>query len=325
MTGVTMSLMVTGAAGFIGANYVHYVLKARPEYDLVVYDKLTYAGNMDNLKDVMGRIKFVKGDICDANAVDETIKEYGVDAIINFAAETHVDRSIDRASEFLATNVQGTYTILEAVRKHDIKKFLQISTDEVYGSIESGSFYETSNINPSNPYSAAKAAGDLLVRSYYNTYRAPVIITRSSNNFGPYQYPEKLIPVMILKALNDEKLPVYGTGMNVRDWIYVEDNCAGVDTVFHKGRIGEVYNMGGGNEKPNIEVVKHILNYLGKPESLISYVTDRPGHDTRYSLNSDKTKSLGWKPEYSFEEALDKTIQWYLDNECWWKPLVNKG
>lgn len=320
-----MSLMVTGAAGFIGANYVHYVLKARPEYDLVVYDKLTYAGNMDNLKDVMGRIKFVKGDICDANAVDETIKEYGVDAIINFAAETHVDRSIDRASEFLATNVQGTYTILEAVRKHDIKKFLQISTDEVYGSIESGSFYETSNINPSNPYSAAKAAGDLLVRSYYNTYRAPVIITRSSNNFGPYQYPEKLIPVMILKALNDEKLPVYGTGMNVRDWIYVEDNCAGVDTVFHKGRIGEVYNMGGGNEKPNIEVVKHILNYLGKPESLISYVTDRPGHDTRYSLNSDKTKSLGWKPEYSFEEALDKTIQWYLDNECWWKPLVNKG
>lgn len=317
-----MTLMVTGAAGFIGANFIHYMLRTHPESDIVVYDKLTYAGNLDNLKDVMDKIQFVKGDICDSLAVGEVIGKHGVDEIINFAAETHVDRSISNASDFLESNVRGVYTLLEAARNHDIKKLLQISTDEVYGSIESGSFYETSNINPSNPYSAAKAAGDLLARSYFNTYKLPVLLTRSSNNFGPYQYPEKLIPLMILKALKGEPLPVYGTGMNVRDWIYVEDNCAGIDTVFRKGKLGEVYNIGGGNEKANIDVVKLILKQLNKPESLITLVKDRPGHDARYSLNSDKTRALGWKPSHTFEDAMRKTIEWYVKNEWWWKPLL---
>ncbi len=319
-----MALMVTGAAGFIGANFVHYVLKKHPGLDVLVYDKLTYAGNLDNLKDIRDRVKFVKGDICDAEAVGKAIGQYGIDEIINFAAETHVDRSIDSASDFLESNVKGVYTMLEAARKYDIKRLLQISTDEVYGSIQDGSFYETSNIIPSNPYSAAKAAGDLLARSYYNTYKLPVLITRSSNNFGPYQFPEKLIPLMILKAMRNEPLPVYGTGMNVRDWIYVEDNCAGIDTVFRTGRLGEVYNIGGGNEKPNLEVVRLILKQLGKPESLITYVKDRPGHDLRYSLNSDKTKALGWKPADTFEDAMKKTIDWYVNNEWWWRPLLNK-
>jgi len=319
-----MALMVTGAAGFIGANFAHYILRKHPGLDVLVYDKLTYAGNLDNLKDIRGNIKFVKGDICDAGAVGKAIKEHGVDQIINFAAETHVDRSIDSASDFLESNVKGVYTMLEAARKYDVKKLLQISTDEVYGSIRDGSFYETSNINPSNPYSAAKAAGDLLARSYYNTYRLPVLITRSSNNFGPYQFPEKLIPLMILKAMRSEPLPVYGTGMNVRDWIYVEDNCAGIDTVFHKGKLGEVYNIGGGNEKPNLEVVKLILKQLGKPESLITFVKDRPGHDLRYSLNSDKARALGWKPAHTFEDAMKKTIDWYVNNEWWWRPLLSK-
>ncbi|HTY91599.1 MAG TPA: dTDP-glucose 4,6-dehydratase [Methanocella sp.] len=319
-----MTLMVTGAAGFIGANFVHYVLKKYPGLDVLVYDKLTYAGNLDNLKNVRDQIRFVRGDICDADTVGKTIEKYGVDEIINFAAETHVDRSIDSASDFLESNVKGVYTILEAARKYDIRRLLQISTDEVYGSIQDGSFYETSNINPSNPYSAAKAAGDLLARSYYNTYKLPVLITRSSNNFGPYQFPEKLIPLMILKAMKNEPLPVYGTGMNVRDWIYVEDNCAGIDTVFRKGKLGEVYNIGGGNEKPNFEVVKLILRQLKKPESLITFVKDRPGHDLRYSLNSDKTRALGWKPAHTFEDAMKKTIDWYVQNEWWWKPLLNK-
>jgi dTDP-glucose 4,6-dehydratase len=318
-------LMVTGAAGFIGANFVHYILGKYPGIDVVVYDKLTYAGNMDNLRDVRDKIRFVRGDICDARAVRETIGQLGVDEIINFAAETHVDRSISNASDFLESNVKGVYTLLEAARKYDVRRFLQISTDEVYGSIQDGSFYETSNINPSNPYSAAKAGGDLLARSYYNTYRLPVLITRSSNNFGPYQYPEKLIPLMILKAMRDEPLPVYGTGMNVRDWIYVEDNCAGIDTVFRKGSPGEVYNIGGGNERPNIEVVKIILKQLGKPESLITFVKDRLGHDLRYSLNSDKARALGWTPAHTFEDAMKNTIDWYVGNEWWWRPLLNKN
>ena len=319
-----MALMVTGAAGFIGANFVHYMLKTHPKIDMVVYDKLTYAGNMDNLKGVMDKIKFVKGDICDPAAVGETITKYNVDEIINFAAETHVDRSISDADGFIRSNVFGVYTMLEAARKYDIKKYLQISTDEVYGSIMDGSFYETSNINPSNPYSAAKAAGDLMVKAYFNTYHMPVLLTRSSNNFGPYQFPEKLIPLMILKALNNEKLPVYGTGLNVRDWIYVEDNCSGIDTVFAKGKMGEAYNIGGGNEMANIDVVKMILKQLHKPEALITYVKDRPGHDLRYSLNSNKTNALGWKPAYDFEAAMKKTVQWYQDNEWWWRPLLNR-
>lgn len=319
-----MSLMVTGAAGFIGANFVRYMLDAHPGTDIVVYDKLTYAGNMDSLKGIMEKIKFVRGDICDPDAVGEAIKKYGVDEAINFAAETHVDRSIDSAADFITTNVYGTYVMLEAARKYDIKKFLQISTDEVYGSIRDGSFSEASPINPSNPYSAAKAGSDLMSRAYFNTYGIPVLVTRSSNNFGPYQYPEKLIPLMIIKALRDEPLPVYGTGLNVRDWIYVGDNCSGIDTVFRKGTTGEVYNIGGGNEKANIDVVKLILRQLGKPETLITYVRDRPGHDVRYSLNSDRTKALGWKPSCGFGDAMRKTVQWYLDNEWWWKPLLSR-
>ncbi|WP_342766429.1 dTDP-glucose 4,6-dehydratase [Methanocella conradii] len=320
-----MTLMVTGAAGFIGSNFVHYILKKYPGIDVLVYDKLTYAGNLDNLKDVWDKIKFVRGDICDARTVDEAIRQFGVDEIINFAAETHVDRSINSAADFLESNIRGVYTLLEATRQYDIRKFLQISTDEVYGSIQNGSFYETSNVNPSNPYSAAKAAGDLLAKSYHNTYGVPVLITRSSNNFGPYQYPEKLIPLMIIKALNSEPLPVYGTGMNVRDWLYVEDNCAGIDVVFQKGRTGEVYNIGGGNEKANLEVVRLILRQLGKPESLITFVKDRPGHDLRYSLNSDKTRALGWKPAHTFEDAMKKTIDWYVANEWWWRPLLSRN
>lgn len=323
--GDRVTLMVTGAAGFIGSNFVHYMLKKHPGIDILVYDKLTYAGNLDNLKDVRDKIKFIRGDICNARAVGETIRQFGVDEIINFAAETHVDRSISSAADFLESNIRGVYTLLEATRQYDIRKFLQISTDEVYGSIQNGSFYETSNVNPSNPYSAAKAAGDLLAKSYHNTYGVPVLITRSSNNFGPYQYPEKLIPLMIIKALNSEPLPVYGTGMNVRDWLYVEDNCAGIDTVFQKGRTGEVYNIGGGNEKANLEVVKLILRQLGKPESLITFVKDRPGHDLRYSLNSDKTRALGWKPSHTFEDAMRKTIEWYVKNEWWWRPLLSRN
>ncbi len=323
--GDRVTLMVTGAAGFIGSNFVHYILKKYPGIDVLVYDKLTYAGNLDNLKDVWDKIKFVRGDICDARTVDEAIRQFGVDEIINFAAETHVDRSINSAADFLESNIRGVYTLLEATRQYDIRKFLQISTDEVYGSIQNGSFYETSNVNPSNPYSAAKAAGDLLAKSYHNTYGVPVLITRSSNNFGPYQYPEKLIPLMIIKALNSEPLPVYGTGMNVRDWLYVEDNCAGIDVVFQKGRTGEVYNIGGGNEKANLEVVRLILRQLGKPESLITFVKDRPGHDLRYSLNSDKTRALGWKPAHTFEDAMKKTIDWYVANEWWWRPLLSRN
>lgn len=316
--------MVTGAAGFIGANFAHYLIKNHPGLDVLVYDKLTYAGNLDNLEDIKGRIAFVRGDICDARAVGEAVRMYGVDGIVNFAAETHVDRSIDSASDFLESNVKGVYTMLEAARKHDVRRLLQVSTDEVYGSIPEGSFDETSSLSPSNPYSAAKASGDLLARAYHNTYGLPVVITRSSNNFGPYQYPEKLIPLMVLKALRDEPLPVYGTGTNVRDWIYVEDNCAGIDTVFRKGSPGEAYNIGGGNEKPNIEVVKMILKLLGKPESLISYVKDRPGHDLRYSINSDKARALGWKPAHTFEDAMEKTVRWYVANEWWWRKLINK-
>lgn len=323
--GDRVTLMVTGAAGFIGSNFVHYMLKKHPGLDILVYDKLTYAGNLDNLKGVMDKIKFVRGDICDARAVGEAIRQFGVDEIINFAAETHVDRSINSAADFLESNIKGVYTLLEATRQYNIKKFLQVSTDEVYGSIQNGSFYETSNVNPSNPYSAAKAAGDLLAKSYHNTYGVPVLITRSSNNFGPYQYPEKLIPLMIIKALNSEQLPVYGTGMNVRDWLYVEDNCAGIDVVFQKGRTGEVYNIGGGNEKANLEVVKLILKQLSKPESLITFVKDRPGHDLRYSLNSDKTRALGWKPAHTFEDAMKKTINWYVANEWWWRPLLSRN
>lgn len=307
-----MKILITGGAGFIGTNFVRYI-HDKYDYEIVVLDKLTYAGNKDNLNDVLPDIQFIKGDIGSEEDVKTAMQD--CDLVVNFAAETHVDRSITDPSIFVKTDVLGTYNLLEHVRKYDVDKYLQISTDEVYGSIENGSFTEESNIDPSSPYSASKAGGDVLVRSYYKTYDLPLLITRSSNNYGPYQYPEKLIPLFILNAMQDKSLPVYGKGENVRDWIYVMDNCSGIDTVLNKGKFGEVYNIGGGNEKTNLEITHMILDLLGKPESLITYVEDRLGHDLRYSLDSTKTRELGWKPEWDFEDGLKETVEWYKDNK----------
>ncbi|MBO7719462.1 MAG: dTDP-glucose 4,6-dehydratase [Methanosphaera sp.] len=303
--------MITGGAGFIGSNFVHYIAEKYPDYDITVLDKLTYAGDLENIKSL--DVEFIKGDIADPEAASKAMKD--ADYVVNFAAETHVDKSINDPQSFVKSDVLGTQNLLELVREYDVERYIQISTDEVYGSILEGSFKETDNIDPSSPYSASKAGGDLLVNAYYKTYGIPVIITRSSNNFGPRQFPEKLIPLFILKALHDEKLPVYGDGQNVRDWIYVEDNCAGVDTVLHKGKLGEVYNIGGGNEKNNMEITKLILEKLNKPESLIQHVEDRLGHDRRYSLDATKTKKLGWEPKWKFEDAMEKTVNWYKENQ----------
>lgn len=314
-----MKILVTGGAGFIGSNFVRYMLE-KYNYEIVVLDKLTYAGRVENLQDV--KISFVKGDICTKEDVEKSMKD--CDAVINFAAETHVDRSIREAGVFVKTDVLGTHTLLEAARKFDVEKFIQISTDEVYGSTGEGSFKEGDILEPSSPYSASKAGADLLVKAYYKTYGLPVLITRSSNNFGPYQYPEKLIPVLILNALHDKPLPVYGNGKNVRDWIYVLDNCSGIDLVFQKGKIGEIYNIGANNEMRNIDVARLILKELDKPESLIQYVKDRPGHDFRYSLDTTKIRELGWRPQYSFKDALRKTINWYKENKEWWESLIKE-
>jgi len=314
-----MKILITGGAGFIGSNFVHHMLKAHKDYELVVLDKLTYAGRKENLADVLSDITFIKGDICNANDVEKSVK--GCDTIINFAAETHVDRSITNPGEFIKTDVFGTHTLLEAARKHNISKYVQISTDEVYGSIQNGSFTEESPIAPNSPYSASKAGGDMLVRSYYKTYGVPAIITRSSNNYGPYQYPEKIIPLFITNLMRGKKVPVYGDGMNVRDWLYVKDNCKGIDVVLRKGKIGEVYNIGGGYEVTNIELTKKIIKYMGKDNASIEYVKDRAGHDRRYSLNSEKTKKLGWKPEADFDKTLKETIEWYKENKKWLKGL----
>lgn len=308
---IGLKIMITGGAGFIGSNFVHYIANKYDDYEITVLDKLTYAGDMENLAG-LENINFIKGDIADEVAASQAMED--ADYVVNFAAETHVDKSITDPAAFVKSDVLGTQNLLELVRKYDVEKYIQISTDEVYGSILEGSFKETDNIDPSSPYSASKAGGDLLVSAYYKTYGIPVMITRSSNNFGPRQFPEKLIPLFILKALHDEKLPVYGDGKNVRDWIYVEDNCAGVDTVLHKGKIGEVYNIGGGNEKNNLEITKLILEKLGKPETLIEHVEDRLGHDRRYSLDATKTKKLGWEPKWSFEDAMEKTVNWYKEN-----------
>ncbi|MDD6534723.1 MAG: dTDP-glucose 4,6-dehydratase [Methanosphaera sp.] len=305
-----LKIMITGAAGFIGSNFVHYIANKYDDYEITVLDKLTYAGDMANLDGV--DVKFIKGDIASQKDAADAMKD--ADYVVNFAAETHVDKSIEDPAAFVKSDVLGTQNLLELVRKYDIERYIQISTDEVYGSIQEGSFKETDNIDPSSPYSASKAGGDMLVSAYYKTYDIPVIITRSSNNFGPRQFPEKLIPLFILKALNDQPLPVYGDGKNVRDWIYVEDNCAGVDTVLHKGKIGEVYNIGGGNEKNNLEITKLILEKLNKPESLIKHVDDRLGHDRRYSLDASKTKKLGWEPKWKFEDAMEQTVNWYKEN-----------
>jgi dTDP-glucose 4,6-dehydratase len=317
-----MKLLVTGGAGFIGSNFIRSILEKYPAYEVMNLDKLTYAGNLENLKGVekSKNYSFKNGDICDKEMVKKICKD--VDIIVNFAAETHVDRSIIDAGNFVTTDVIGTYSLLEAARKYDVEKYIQISTDEVYGSIESGSFKETDCLEPSSPYSASKAGGDMLVHSYFITHKIPAVITRSSNNFGPYQYPEKLIPLFITNALRNKKLPLYGDGKNVRDWLYVLDNCDAIDLVMHKGKAGEIYNIGSGNETTNIDITTLILQELHRPESLIEFVPDRKGHDRRYSLDTTKIKKLGWKPMNDFKTALSKTIRWYAENEWWWKPLI---
>jgi len=316
-----VKLLVTGGAGFIGSNFIRHVLRAHPGDTVVNLDKLTYAGNLANLADVAGdpRYAFVHGDICDAKLVREVAA--GVDAIVSFAACSHVDRSLSEPEEFLHTDVFGVFTLLEAVRELRIPRFVQISTDEVYGSVETGSSVETDPLRPSNPYSAAKAGGDLLALAYFTTHRTPVLVTRSSNNFGPYQYPEKVIPLFVTNALDDEPLPLYGDGRNVRDWLYVLDNCEAIDLVLRRGREGEVYNIGGGHEVENLALTREILRLTGKPESLIRLVQDRPGHDRRYSLDSSKVMRLGWRPRHAFADALAATVRWYRENEAWWRPL----
>ncbi len=319
-----MKLLVTGGAGFIGTNFIHYIINNYVD-QVINLDKLTYAGNLDNLKKIKdnSRYTFVKGDIADRSLVEKLVS-CGVDTIINFAAESHVDRSIEDPSIFIKTNVQGTQVLLEAAKEHNIKRFIQISTDEVYGSLgSSGYFTEESPLAPNSPYSASKAGADLMVRAYHHTYDLPVSITRCSNNYGPYQYPEKLIPLFVTNALEDKSLPLYGDGQNIRDWIHVRDHCRAIDLVMREGRVGEIYNIGGNNERTNLEITEEILKVLGKPVDLIEFVQDRPGHDRRYAVDSDKIqRELGWKPEYDFSEGLRKTVEWYSNNRDWW---VNRG
>ena len=321
-----MKLLITGGAGFIGSNFIHHILKKYPNYQIVNIDKLTYCGNLDNLKEVEDdpRYEFIKCDICDKERIDEIFEEEDPDLVVNFAAETHVDRSILDPDAFVKTNFLGTHILLEAAKKFGIERFLHISTDETYGSIENGKFKEDDILMPNSPYSASKASADLLARSYFKTFSLPVIITRSSNNYGPYQFPEKIIPLFISNISEGKKVPVYGTGKNIRDWIYVLDNCEGLDAVLHNGKIGEIYNIGGGNEKTNLELTKIILNELGKDESHIEYVEDRLGHDLRYALDIEKVSKIGWEPKHTFENAIKKTINWYLENENWWKKLQTK-
>lgn len=316
-------LLITGGAGFIGSNFVHHVLNKYPDYQVVVYDKLTYAGNLENLQDIAGdpRYIFIQGDICDASSVERVIAEHKVDSIVNFAAETHVDRSILEPGSFIQTDVYGTYVLLEAVRKFQLERFVQVSTDEVYGSVERGSSRETDRPDPSSPYSASKAGGDLMALAYHTTFEVPAIVTRGSNTFGPFQYPEKLIPLFITNAIDDQPLPLYGDGLNVRDWLYVLDHCEALEVVLSRGQPGEIYNIGGGNEHTNLEITHLILRILGKPSTLIRYVKDRPGHDRRYSLDCSKIRNLGWKPRHEFEDAVQATVRWYLENEGWWRKI----
>jgi len=322
-----MRILVTGGCGFIGSNFVRYILKAYPNYSILNVDKLTYAGNLENLADLTSspRYRFIRTDIAEAPQMEAIIRE-GVDAIINFAAESHVDRSIEDPSAFMRTNVFGTFVLLEAVRKVFPKqkiRIVHISTDEVYGSLgESGAFTEETPLAPNSPYSASKTAADMFVRAYYHTYGLPASITRCSNNYGPYQFPEKLIPLLVSNAIEDKELPIYGDGMNVRDWIYVEDHCRALDTVLHHGKEGEVYNIGGRSEKPNLEVVKTVLDQLVKPHSLIRFVKDRPGHDRRYAMDFSKIeRELGWKPTFSFEEGVRLTVEWYRTHQDWWRKI----
>lgn len=316
-----MRLLITGGAGFMGSNFIRYILNKYPDYKIINLDKLTYAGNLENLRDIEknSRYKFMKGDICDEKIVDLLAKD--ADIIINYAAETHVDRSIISPRDFAMTDVIGSQTLLEVAKKYKHPLYIQISTDEVFGSIKQGKFTEESPFMPNSPYAASKAGGDLLCRAYAQTYKMPIIVTHSVNFFGPYQYPEKLIPLFVTNLLEGKKVPLYGNGENIREWIYTEDHCSAIDFILHKGTAGEVYNIGTGEEKTNLETAKMILGLAGKDENSIEYVTDRPAHDWRYSTNSAKLSSLGWKPKYKFEEALRQTVEWYKKNEKWWKPL----
>ncbi|PGC29416.1 dTDP-glucose 4,6-dehydratase [Bacillus pseudomycoides] len=323
-----MNVLVTGGAGFIGSNFVRYFLKKYPDCRVINYDLLTYAGNLSSIKDIepLSNYTFIQGDIRDAEKIQAVMQDYKIDSIVHFAAESHVDRSIQGPMQFYTTNIVGTAVLLEAAKAFGIQRFLHISTDEVYGSLgETGHFTEETPISPNSPYSSSKASSDLIALSYFETYKLPVIVTRCSNNYGPYQYPEKLIPLMITNAMEDKELPVYGRGQNVRDWLHVFDHCTAIDLVLHNGRDGEIYNVGGNNEKRNIEIVETILEKLGKSKSMISFVPDRLGHDWRYAIDSSKLQvELGWKPIYSFIEGLEDTIDWYRKNEQWWKPLKSR-
>ncbi|MDP2930122.1 MAG: dTDP-glucose 4,6-dehydratase [bacterium] len=318
-----MKLLITGGLGFIGSNFIRHMMNKYPDYKVVNLDKMTYAGNPENLRDIEKdpHYKFVRGCVTDENLVNELVSGEKPDAIIHFAAESHVDRSIHGSLDFMQTNVMGTRVMLDAAKQYKIERFIYISTDEVYGDIEVGSFKEEDPFRPNSPYSASKAAGDLLARAYFKTFKVPVLITRSSNNYGPYQYPEKLIPLFITNLLENKKVPLYGDGLNVRDWLYVLDNCAGIDMILHRGKDGEAYNIGGDNEKTNREITDIILRELDKDESWIEYVKDRPGHDRRYSLDSTKIKKIGWEPKYDFETAIREKIDWYKNNEDWWKKI----
>jgi dTDP-glucose 4,6-dehydratase len=314
-------VLVTGGAGFIGSHFIRRFLKTRTDWELVNFDKLTYAGNLANLKDVEGnpRYRFVRGDVCDLTGLEKAAQ--GVEAVVHFAAETHVDRSIDDDRDFLQTNILGTNHLLELVRRHRISRYLHISTDEVYGSIEKGAATEASPLAPNSPYAASKAAGDLLVRAYQKTYGTPALIIRSSNNFGPYQYPEKVIPLFVTNLLEKKKVPLYARGENLRDWIFVEDNVEAIEILFDRGEVGEIYNVGGGQEMTNRELTAKILACFGLGEEWIEYVADRPGHDFRYALDCSKVRKLGIKPRHSFDEALAKTVTWYREHPEWWQPL----
>jgi dTDP-glucose 4,6-dehydratase len=320
-------ILVTGGCGFIGSNFIRHLISKYPTYHIFNLDKLTYAGNVENLADIAekGNYTFIQGDICNHELVGYVLKNYGINYVVNFAAESHVDRSIADAGIFIRTNVEGTRVLIDSAKKFGIERYMQISTDEVYGSLgREGRFTEESPLAPNNPYAASKAAADLLVLSYYHTYGLPVLITRCTNNYGPYQHPEKLIPLMILNALCNRELPLYGDGKNIRDWIHVSDHCRAIDVVLHRGRTGEVYNIGGNNERENIEIVKVILAGLGKDETLITFVKDRPGHDRRYAMDAAKIcRELGWQPVIPFTQGLEKTIKWYVEHASWWKRILS--
>jgi len=319
------NILVTGGAGFIGSNFVRYMLERYTDYRVVVYDKLTYAGNMDNLQDVAerfsGRYAFVQGDICDAEQVDEAMQQHQVDTVVNFAAESHVDRSLVEPGGFIQTDVYGTYVLLETAKKFAVERYHQVSTDEVYGQVLEGRSTEEDRLHTRSPYSASKAGGDLMCLAYFTSFDVPVTITRGSNNIGPYQYPEKVVPLFITNAIDDIPLPLYGDGRQMRDYQYVLDHCEGIDVVLHKGQPGEIYNLGTGVETRNIDMARHILRLLDKPESLIQPITDRPGHDRRYALDCRKIRTLGWNSRHTFEEAIEKTVRWYVDNEWWWRKI----